>query len=358
MNNKNLDFSKRRVEAQGRVMAWLNNGPTRSQAQLAKATDMSSATLSTFLTDKCQPRTDRRVIEVLEAFFRLEDQRVDLLPEPDFIYTRQAKRIRNFISMIHVSCGIGVLHGSSGIGKTKTIEAYMRDNPSVYYIPINPMIRTKNRFFLALAWTVLGKQSASNGGMVFDEIAAKASTQGALFVIDDAHLLYTEKSTDDSAFEIIRTLNDRGIAFIVAGNGSLRDKVTQTNKAEFYQQFASRSKVQEIPHTFIEGDVRAVIHSVLQGNACSDEVFEYLYDMANRFYGSLRVMVNTLQLAAFNAHSRNEALTRSYLESASSHVISVLKPKAKTKGKFHAQKTRNNNQEPVHTKTESASIAG
>jgi len=357
MNKKKLDLNKRRAGIQRRVMAWLNNDPTRSQAQLAKATDMNAATLSTFLTGKCQPRTDMRVIESLEAFFRLEDQRVDLLPEPDFIETRQAKRIRNFISMIHVSRGIGVLHGSSGIGKTITIEAYKRDNPSVYYIPINPMIRAKHQFFLALTWIVLGKQSAGNAGMVFDEIAVKASTQGALFVIDDAHLLYTERSVDDSAFEIIRTLNDRGIAFLVCGNGSLRDKVTQTNKAEFYQQLASRSKVQEISHTFVEDDVRAVIDSVLQGNNYTEEVFQFLYDMTNRFYGSLRVMVNTLQLAAFNANSRNEALTRAHLKSASSHVISVLKPEAKTKGKFNVQKTRNTNQESVDTGKEPASVA-
>lgn len=127
MNNKNPDFNKRRVKVQGRVMAWLHGGPARSQAQLAKAININPATLSTFLTGKCQSGTDKRAIEVLEAFFKLEDQRVDLLPEPDFIYTRQARRVQNFISMIHVSRGIGVLHGSSGIGKTITIKDYMRD---------------------------------------------------------------------------------------------------------------------------------------------------------------------------------------------------------------------------------------
>ena len=219
MNKEKLSLNSRRTKMQGRVMAWLNHDPTLSQAQLAKATDMSPATLSTFLTGKCKPNTDIRTIDKLEAFFKLEDLRIDLLPEPCFVETSQARRIRNFISMIQITRGIGVLHGSSGIGKTKTTKKYIQDNSSVYYIAVNPMIRSKNQFFLALAWTILGLAKASNGGLVFDRIATKAGTQGALIVIDDAHLLYTEKSANDSPFEIIRTLNDRGIAFILAGNG-------------------------------------------------------------------------------------------------------------------------------------------
>jgi len=344
-----------KIEAQKRVREWLVSSPSHSQAQLAKAVAINAATLSTFMSGKCEKRTETRAIEVLAAFFHIEDRRVDLLPEPDFIRTRQAKRIENFISMIHVSKSIGVLHGSSGIGKTLTIENYKRDNPSVYYIPINPLIRTKSQFFLTIAWIVLGKQKVPNAGMVFDEVAVKAATQGALFVIDDAHLLYTDRSVDDSAFEIIRTLNDRGIAFIVSGNGSLRDKVTQTSKAEFYQQFASRAKVQEISHNFVESDVRDIVDSVLQNKKYSEDVFEFLYKMTNRFYGSLRVMVNTLQLAAFNANARNEALTRAHLKSASTHIISTIKPEAKIKGRVHAKKTENQDRESLDTEKELAS---
>lgn len=359
MNKADQDLTRRRRDMEKRVMRWLGQDATRSQAKLAKAASMSTASLSTFLSGTYKAASDRSIIDRLESFFKLEDQRIDLLPDPEFIETRQSKRIRNFISMIHISRGIGILIGSSGIGKTMTVEDYMRDNPSVYYIPVNPMIRSKTQFFLNLAWTVLGKISVNNGGMVFDEIAMKVSAQGGMIIIDDAHLLYTEKSSNDSPFEIIRTLNDRGIAFIVAGNESLRDKVTQTNKAEFYQQLASRSKIQQIPHTFIEADIRSVIDSVLQDKPYTDEVFQYLYDMANKFYGSLRVMVNTLQLASFNANSRNEQVMRSHLETAASHVISVLKPEAKTKpkGKRYVQKTGNQNQEPVDTEKEPASLA-
>jgi len=340
MKKEIVELNERRQAVIQRVIGWLNDDPTRSQAQLAKTVVISTGALSAFLTGTYKAQNDINIIEKLEAFFRLEDQRVDLLPDPQFVETRQSKRIRNFISMIHISRGIGVLHGSSGIGKTMTVRNYMEDNPSVYYIPVNPMIRSKTQFFMALAWTVLGKSNVSNAGVMFDNIATKASAQGALIVIDDAHLLYTEKSSNDSPFEIIRTLNDRGIAFIVTGNGSLRDKVTQTNKAEFYQQLASRSKIQEIPHTFTEADVRSVIESVLRGKAYKKEVFDYLYDMANRFFGSLRIMVNTLQLASFNASSMNEKLTRSHLEIAASHVISVLKPEGKSKKKGPANVQR------------------
>ena len=79
MDKKRLDMNKRRTETQCRVMAWLNSDSTRSQAQLAKATDMNTATLSTFLSGKCQPRTDRRAIESLDAFFRLERPPCEIL---------------------------------------------------------------------------------------------------------------------------------------------------------------------------------------------------------------------------------------------------------------------------------------
>ena len=342
-----LALSQKRSELQERVMVWQQVDPTRSQELLAKSACLNPATLSTFLTGKCAPKTDHNVIEKLEAFFRLADQRVDLLPDPEFVLTRQAKRILNFISLAHVTRGINILHSSSGCGKTTTVKAYMKDNTNTYYIPVNPMIRSKTEFFKALAWTILGRKSIGCAGMVFDEIATKCSEQGALIFVDDAHLLYTERGTNDSAFEIIRTLNDRGIGFIVSGNGSLRDKVTQTNKEEFYQQLASRSKIQQIPHQFTEADVGLVVESVLQGKTCPKDVFEYLYEMTNKFYGSLRIAVETLKLAALTASSMNEKLMVSHLKLAADQVLATLKPEAK--GNAHAKK-RNQGTPDTHRK--------
>ena len=91
-----LALSQKCSELQGRVMVWQQGDPTRSQAQLAKSASLNSTTLSTFLTGKCAPKTGHNVIEKLEAFFRLADQRVDLLPDPEFVLTRQAKRILKY----------------------------------------------------------------------------------------------------------------------------------------------------------------------------------------------------------------------------------------------------------------------
>ena len=350
-----LQLSEKRADIQERVIRWLNHDPARSQAQLAKATGLNPGTLSTFLTSKCAPRTDLNAIEKLEAFFRLSALRFDLLPEPDYVETRQAKRIRNFISLAHVTRGINIIHSSSGCGKTKAEKEYMKDNPNVYYIPVNPLIRSKTEFFKALAWTILGRTKISCAGMVFDEIATKCAEQGALIIVDDAHLLYTDRGTNDSAFEIIRTLNDRGIGFVVSGNGSLRDKVTQTSREEFYQQLASRSKIQEIPHQFTEGDVQLVIESVLQGKSCSKDVFQYLYNMTNRFYGSLRIAVETLKLASLNAHARTEALTVSHLELAAGQVLATLKPEAKggeQRGKEKKQRTSDSDSQRIDEQEE------
>ena len=339
---KDIETKERRLSCIQKCFAWINADPTRSQAQLARAINISSSAMCSFLGGTYKGKDDN-IIEKLEDFFALENQRMDLLPDPSYINIRQAKKIEQYLSMIHVSKKIGVMYGSSGIGKTMGLFEYKKEHASVFYLPVNPMIRSKGAFFRAVCFTVLG-QSWSRGdeGRAFEKLAAHAGTQGALIIIDDAHLLYTEKSTNDSPFEIIRTLNDRGIAFIVCGNDTVRDKVTETNKQEFYQQFASRANLYEVDHYFTEPDVRDVITAVL-GEKPREDIFDWLYDMTNKFYGSLRIMVNALQMAAFNATSRNEPLCVAHLEAASSTLISILKHEFKStyrpKGKQHAQKT-------------------
>lgn len=364
---KNL---KERLEnACARVQVWLKADPLRSQAALARSIGVSGSALSGTLAGKYTGNTGL-VVEKLERFFEMETQKLDLLPDPEYAKTRNAKRIHNFVAMVHLQARVGVMIGSSGIGKTMALVQYARDanarsrdrNQTVYYIPINPMIRSKGAFFRALSQRVLGDTTVKDEYSTFERIANRVSTQNGLIILDDAHLLYTEKSTNDSPFEIVRTLNDRGFGFIISGNPSLRDKVTETHHMEFYQQLASRSKLLQVNHAFSEGDVRDIIEPMLGGVRIRREVFDYLFALANRYYGSLRMMVNTLQLAAFNANSMNEPLSLSHLESACEHNMLVEKPEfrnsQKAKRRVHGKKAAGADREQEHGEEEPASAAG
>ena len=123
------------------------------------------------------------------------------------------------------------------------------------------------------------------------------------------------------------------MSFVLCGNRKIRERVTRVDDEELYQQFASRASVFDVPDKFSRKDVKAVIDAAYKG-VLSEEQFEYLFTVANEFYGSLRLVIRILEVAVPKANELNSSLTLEMLKETSKYFLSDRKPEFKNKTKI------------------------
>lgn len=334
MVDKNTEQDKKRIAAcQGMINAYLGGDSGRSQTKLALVIGINAGALSSFMRGM-YVGDNHKLCDKIESFFQLENERRSGLIEPDFVLTRQAEKIKQFVVMAHAYNTMSVIFGDSGIGKTKTLKEYARQYPkNVHYIQCNPFMRSKFGFLqqLCLAANLpLGRQNIVSS---FNRLATEGAARGALIILDDAQTLAGCRGANTTIFEVIRALHDQGVGFVICGNSSIRGDVTTTEHEELYQQFASRAKILQVSDKFTREDVADVIAAVLKNGALNEEEFDFLYRIANEFYGSLRLVINILSLAVSRAHARKAQFNVQYLRDAARHIVSGQKPEYKNQQK-------------------------
>jgi len=269
----------------------------------------------------------------LESYLLLQDKRASINIEPDFTPTRQGEQILKMAGHTKILRSISVIISSSGIGKTMALKHYAATTPGVYYIQADPFLRSKYQFLRKLCEIFNIRGATRNQANAFEAVKEKASIQGALLIYDDSQSLVSANTVNTTIFEIIRTLNDAGVGIILAGNGRLRDCITNSGEEEFYQQLASRSELLHLSETFSREDVEAVIHALII-DELSEEVIDYLFALANDCIGSLRVMIRVLTFAALRVQAQKgtKIITVQHLKDAAQLKISQPKNLSKSKG--------------------------
>lgn len=304
------------------------DGDQNSQNLLAKGVGISSATASAYLKGSYRGSVEN-VVKKFEDFFALREKRVDLIIEPAFVKTAQSQRIWYMLSRAHVLRKISVIISASGVGKTKTSLEYTRKNSGVYYIECDPFMTGKKEFTKALC-RALGIAGELGTRDRFLKARTLAAQQGALVIFDHMEFISQDTRASDTVYQIIRSLNDHGVGCVLVGNYRIRDKVLTNSLEDFNQQFASRSEIRVIPDEFSEADIRAVVAAVVKHRLDGD-IMDYLYQVANRYIGGLRIMVSALNSAALQASSLGESMSVAFLEEALNAISSEIKPAYKNK---------------------------
>ncbi len=351
------DLKQRCDDARTAVNTYLAGDPERSQNRLAMTIGMSASTLSAFMRGVYAGAADK-VVTKIEQFLALEAQRSAVTVEPDYVMTRQAEIIARTVGMAHAYRTIHVIFGSSGLGKTKSLKHYALQRANVHYIACSPYMRGKVGFLQQIGHT-LNIAPGRNMIATFNRVAEEGAAREVLLLLDDAQTLSTDGSPNTTIFECIRALSDAGLAFVLAGNPRLRDRVTLARDMELYQQFASRSRIVELPEAVSRDDVADVIRAVYTGRLGEDEL-DYLFRLGNGYYGSLWLVVGVLTLGVIQANAQNSRLRVAHLEHAAKHLASGRKSPIKNakRGKLHGKKIENQTAEPEHAETTRPARAG
>lgn len=318
-------LEERRLSICRRIAAWLAENPANSDAALARATSISGSTISQ-LKRGIYTGDVKKMVEVLENFFEMQQQRLAVNPITTFQQTAHGQRVVNFVNTVHMARAIGVMTGSAGVGKTMALKHYAATTPSAVYIQITPLHRSARQFIQALC-IALDLRGSGETAVAFDRIITTASTRGTLFILDDMQSLFAGRNAGAGAtiLELIRTLHDGGAAVILSGNRSLSDRVTRNEEEAFYQQFASRSFIMALTDTLPREDVVAVAADIM-GQTLPDQFIDYLYDVARMYYGSFRLAARILTLAAIRAQAQGGTLTLRHLQDCAKLMASQLKP--------------------------------
>jgi DNA transposition AAA+ family ATPase len=222
------------------------------------------------------------------------DPRVDLwdknfpFRDPDFIETTVSKTIWGVLDHCYHAPDMGLIIGSSGLGKTKALQEYKRQT----YFPhiITCSIATRS---LGALLHQLGRELSSYGSSNYETVELITSTLSHsknLLVLDDCHFLKWEQ------MELVRSFYDRagcGVAFV--GQETLYDKMIGNRKTYVWDQLISRVGVHYRLEPPTEEDIEAICQGIYPD--LDGRCLEYLFDRA-RGPGKLRAVTKLLAKAA------------------------------------------------------------
>lgn len=149
-----------------------------------------------------------------------------------FVETDVARRILLVCSKTIELCGIGLVYGDAGRGKSMTLKAAQQIHAGSVLIRVMQSSRRPRGFAMQLG-DALNLRGLSNTHRAEAKIVEALQGTGRAIMVDEAHQLHPD------ALEMVRDLHDQaGVPVILAGTVRLNEAVSDT--AQFFGQFSSR----------------------------------------------------------------------------------------------------------------------
>lgn len=167
------------------------NGEEWSRNRLAKALNISSATVSIYLRQdepappelKANlPRLESRISDLLAALQAKRQFSTSLFP------TRITAKMGQWIDMVRATGTIGLYLGEAGIGKSCGLEMYARANPMALTIAAKPWRRTRDAV-VSMIWRQFDTRGWDRRSPRPDWIADHLTGMETVLLVDDAHVL-------------------------------------------------------------------------------------------------------------------------------------------------------------------------
>ncbi|MDE6035989.1 MAG: AAA family ATPase [Ruminococcus sp.] len=185
----------------------------------------------------------QKIFDTLAGYFGVKERKKLTYSEIDYAPTTISRQIYNVITNCQSKGGLAVACGDAGIGKTKTAQKFVSDNPSnSFLITINPCLNNAKSLLETVADRI-GAIQEKSVNKLWLSIANKLS-DGTVLIFDESQHLTTK------SIEILRSLsdyfNDRrqtlGICFI----GNLETVTRMGGKKAEFAQIANRTKQRKI----------------------------------------------------------------------------------------------------------------
>ena len=270
-------------------------------AKLARELGISTSTLSQVKNGTYAADT-AAIEEKLLSWLDMRAQKA-VVTDPGFVMTETARQIQADISFANATNSIVVIHGASGVGKTKAAANYQRHNPNVWMITASPSRATMTECLYELAMALGMEQAPRLRGPLARAIRRRlAGTEGLLIVDEADHISY------DTLEELRILAEEAEIGMVLIGNSKVYTQLTGGSRSEDFARLFSRiAKKRALTKTKRE-DVRAVARA---WDISGDDELATMIQIAER-PGGLRLLNKTLRLSltAANGEPINNALLR------------------------------------------------
>jgi DNA transposition AAA+ family ATPase len=109
----------------------------------------------------------------------------------EFFPTSVSRQITLFLNTVRAAMDIGIVHGPSGIGKTRALEYYAEKNSNTVLITLDAAHRT-GRGIQQLLWPVVSKRGYKPNTPRWQHLYERYAGSGTLFLVDNAQRLVAD----------------------------------------------------------------------------------------------------------------------------------------------------------------------
>lgn len=171
---------------------------------------------------------------ILKAYFETKEKAAKTYSEVEYAPTTISEVVYKTLESIKIKGGLAIITGDAGIGKTKALEKYSRDNPlNSVMITINPCKRSTKEVLKLLA-AEMGVPISQNRGDLWSSIAAKLH-DGMIIAVDEAQILPYDSIETLRSFPDYFAKHKQTVGVALVGNDGIREKIEGRSRDQYDQ---------------------------------------------------------------------------------------------------------------------------
>ena len=294
-------------EAQAGITALMEETGS-SQQQIADECGLSSATVSQFLQG-IYPGNQERVADTLNKYLTVSKERLNVpLTKVFFKELENTKKVIFAAKHAHRNCGIVLVRGDSGAGKTTALQYYVSQNAGVLYVTADSGTKTANSILSEIS-AALGRRKCGNKQKLMKTLVNYLDGTKRLIIIDEADQLTLD------ALQAIRSLNDQaGVGIVLAGNNKLFQQMVSGVRGGEFDQIRTRILLKpSVINEYTADEIHGVFPS------CDEKCVAVLNEFANKT--SLREVVQLYSFALECARSQGRKVSAAFLKKLIEEII-------------------------------------
>lgn len=217
-----------------------------SERKAGVACGVASSTISSLRSETYIGNVERQ-FRILEEYFAIKEKAAKTYSEIEYAPTAISEVVYKTLENIKIKGGMAIITGDAGIGKTKALEKYSKDNPlNSIMITINPCKRSPKEVLKLIA-VELGLSLSQSRGDLWSSIAAKLH-DGMLIAVDEAQILSYDSIETLRAFPDYFGKQKQTVGVALVGNDGIREKI-EGRSSDQYSQVNNRSWQRPELHT-------------------------------------------------------------------------------------------------------------
>lgn len=278
-----------------------------SQSTVAKAIGLSVPTISAWRRG-IYKGDNPKVQESVEAYLARKHEQAALtkLNHP-FVMTTTAEQVYALARTAHLDGAMVVLTGRAGSGKTVSLKAYAKQEPSVIFVNVN--VTSTKEAVLRSIHRAAGMSGSGSLHKVFDDIAEKLRGSERLIIVDEADLLSIY------ALEALRGIHDAaGVGIVLAGMPRLVE-VLRGMHGQFEQIYSRCETHLRLEDRIDQDDAEAIIGSYI------GEVDGLAKTFIECSKGNTRMMTNIVRTCCRLAERQKCKVTRDMVSAVAEKMI-------------------------------------